>query len=564
VYIASVEIHGFRNLDGVYPLDGHVATVVGENNTGKTNLIDAVRLVAVSGSPFDRLSPTLADFRHDPLGQVEADHFTVDLWLEGLTTSQAGRLVSCLAPTRGPSSARLGIACTLGQDGRITTTLRGGDLSEEVEPWARSALRYTFLPALRDAEAELRPGRLNRLAGLLSLLAPADSSDRELVEQIAAEANRLLETVPAVQTANQLITQRLDRMLKSVFQKKTSIVFANPRFEQVVAGLRALLGQETPVDLSESGLGYNNLLFMAVLLSTLQTEPEVTEHHLLLVEEPEAHLHPQLQDLLMDFMDTSAGDRVQAVVTTHSPTFTSGIGVDRITVLTVDPELRTSTAVRLSDAGLTDEELDHLARFLDVTKAQLLFSRGVILVEGVAEQLLVPEIARAMGRDLHEHGVTVINVEGLAFSPFAHMFGPRGLPRRCAVVSDGDAKGFNEEADEPLEPTQRAAKIAELTDGNIKVVLADRTFEWDLVKAGNWALAVEAMRDHHPQVAAGLEAFNGATPVQQADEFLSRVANRKGRVALAMARRLRRNPQALSVPPYIAEAIRWATTGDAD
>jgi len=124
------------------------------------------------------------------------------------------------------------------------------------------------------------------------------------------------------------------------------------------------------------------------------------------------------------------------VVTSHSPNFASAARVERLTVLARPTPDAGVVARSPAEFGLTERQLGHLLRLLDVTKASLLFARGVVLVEGVAEQLLVPAFAQSLDRPLSRSGVAVINIGGVAFPPFAELFGPDKLPYRCAVVSD--------------------------------------------------------------------------------------------------------------------------------
>ncbi len=88
----------------------------------------------------------------------------------------------------------------------------------------------------------------------------------------------------------------------SRFRQLTDLAFTDPRFERVVGAMRAKIGRLEPLEMAEGGLGFNNLLYMAVLLAALADQPTDGSLRVLLVEEPEAHLHPQLQDLLMRFL----------------------------------------------------------------------------------------------------------------------------------------------------------------------------------------------------------------------------------------------------------------------
>jgi len=162
------------------------------------------------------------------------------------------------------------------------------------------------------------------------------------------------------------------------------------------------------------GLGSNNILYMACELLLLGREPEGLP--LLLVEEPEAHLHPQRQLRLMQFLKKAAsgkvkdelGRKVQVILSTHSPNLASGLPVAN-TIL-----LDGNTAHPLSEehTRLSTNDYSFLERFLDVTKANLFFAHGVLIVEGDGEALVLPSIARALNLDLDEHGVSIVGVKG--------------------------------------------------------------------------------------------------------------------------------------------------------
>lgn len=558
--LTKLTARGFRNLHGEVPLPDAMALIAGENNTGKSNVIDALRLLTLprAGARFSRWI-TSDDFVHDGHGTRLGDSFELEALYVGLTEHERGRLVTCLAPSVAEDAAKLRLTAQLRDDGRVNVTWYGGDsMQPGVEQWARETVLHTYLPPLRDAAGDLRPGRDNKLVNLLNALAPKGSKEREEIEVVAAGANTSLSGTAAVGKARAEIQGRLDKVVGPLFTQKTGLRFSDPRFERVIGALRALAGDEEALELADNGLGFNNLLYMATLLAAITNEPPEDGLHLLLVEEPEAHLHPQLQDLLMRYLEREAGTRTQVVVTTHSPNFAAASGVERMTVMTRAAAGQPVVGRSPANFGIEQKALDHLRRFLDVTKASLLFARGVILVEGIAEQLLLPQLAERLDVSLSEVGVTIVNVGGVSFAPFAELFSPERLPYRCAIVSDGDPP-TKRELDDELEGgtpllSATAQKLKANETDSLHVFLAARTFEWDLANAGNWKTLIEALALVKPKVAQGLAQLDGGRP----DALLGAVEDVKGRFAQALTEVLA-DGRDFFVPEYLRDAISWAS-----
>ena len=338
--------------------------------------------------------------------------------------------------------------------------------------------------------------------------------------------------------------------------------FSEARYERIVATLQALAGAALPVDIRQNGLGYNNLVYMAVLLAAIESNPD-SPLTVLLVEEPEAHLHPQLQGLLMEYLVSISTETTHVLTTTHSPQFASTASVEKTTVLTKTNPATSPSAHLLLDAGLSSKESDYLRRFLDVTKASLLFAQSVILVEGTAEQLLIPALANRLGINLTEHGVSVISVDGVSFGPFIRLFSDTGLPTRCAIISDSDP--YTDAAGVEHDMSAVAQQLITTANDKIRVHLSEKTLEWQIAFE-NWAttdLLRDALASVHPRTAfPSAGATQGVDGQREfADDFLSVISKSKGPFAQELARQIINSRDIVfSVPPYIADAIRWAAS----
>jgi putative ATP-dependent endonuclease of OLD family len=567
MYVSALRAKNYRNLDTTVGLCHPLAVVVGENNAGKSNVIDALRTVLEpEAGPRGRCWLREEDFAHDGKGVRIADELELEVRLGGFDPAAQARMVTCLAPQQGPGVAKLRLKATVGPTGRIQTQWFGGDSEQaDVERHARDAVRFVYLHPLRDAAADLRPGRDNKLIPFIRTLAPADHPDHQAIVDAAMVANSALDRITTIVQARKLVATRLAAMTGGGrFAQHSGLAFEDPKFERAVGALRAKIGQVAALEMDENGLGYNNLLYMSVLLAAIADAPPENEEptlRVLLVEEPEAHLHPQLQDLLMRFLDTEAAGATQVIVTTHSPTFAASARVERLTVLARADEYAKPTARLPRDFGLEDKQLAYLRRFLDVTKASLFFARAVILVEGVAEQLLLPVIAERMGRPLAPNGVAVINIGGVAFPPFTDLFGRNKLPHRVAVVSDGDGQPSADELEGEIEAlSPRAEGLKARGSDNVHVALARRTLEWDLATAGNSEVMLNALAEVKPITGPRLtvEVKEAAAEVR-ADAILVKVKDVKGRFAQELAEMLADSQTSLVVPEYLAEAIRWVT-----
>lgn len=439
-----------------------------------------------------------------------------------------------------------------------------------------SEFTCTFAQALRDVISDLRGYRTNPL---LTLLRGAEQSieieEAEGITNRVAELNTTISNLSEIKNIANGVQITLFSTVGHTYSPSVSIESALPdNLENLLQRLTIRVGDDPETDyqgdMVEQSLGGANLIYLALKL--LEYEVKLSSDrvaHFLLIEEPEAHIHTHIQKTLFEHQ---AARKTQVIVSTHSTHISSAARIRSVNVLA---RRKDHAEVYQPAQGLDDPAAGRVERYLDAVRSTLLFAKGVILVEGEAELVMIPAMIKAVfGLSPDEMGISVIAMDSAFFEHIAVVFHQDRIRRRCSIVTDLD-RSFVDLPDDPADDNleqkhlrtaqtvgeHRRELLEAFTHDNpwVQAFYAENTFEIDFLTSGNVSQAEETVDTLYSQAAArqrSKEALRSGDLPTCGNEIL-RLANKagKGWFALLLSERLKDDT---IVPEYILRAVAFA------
>lgn len=529
--VSELKLYNFRKFKSVDGIPGLQITfhrglnaLIGENDSGKTAVIDALKLVLLTQSN-EYIRPLEEDF-YKPIDGDACSEFKIDCTITDFNQNEAKNFIEYLMFKKSDEKVEytLELHYRAWKEGnKIFQELRVGDVDDgiSIDGKVRELLKTVYLKPLRDAEREMNSGRSSRISQIL-LNHPVFKDKKEhRILDIFQEANEKIESFFTEDEEGKDILQTIRDNLEAFNDKgqasNAELKTSNIQLKAILESLSLNAPELNP------GLGELNLLFIAAELLLLKDDSD-GGIKLALIEELEAHLHPQAQLRLISYLQNEYNENdVQIIVSTHSPILASKINLKNLILM------KDGVGYDLAEGytGLEKGDYLFLQRFLDSTKANLFFAKGIIMVEGDAENILVPIIADILGYPLEKYGVSIVNVGSTAFLRYSRIMIRKdgsciGIPvsvitdcdvRPYDIAEDTNEKVFNEKT---LESTRiENEKNEKYTSGSVRGFTSSR---WTL----EYCIAMSCLsEDFHKSVHYGKKILNAREHISLTDEKIS-------------------------------------------
>lgn len=606
MYISQLSIQGYKNtrIKSQIFFNKGLNVLLGENGCGKTAVINALRLLFREQESIFACS--IDDFYCSLDKSVMANTIKIDALLAELTEDEK---ITFLSWCNADFDAHLHLCITENptKPGTMKKKYWGGESTASIfEDDTFDRVECIYLPPLRDAESKLSAGRRSRLSLLLKK--KYGDNTESLVDSVAEFNNNIVLNKDGkyseIQEIKTSINGKIQEALGEKLGQSVNLQFSETTFNRIIENIRLVFfpqSGETDIakfrDLATNSLGYNNLLYIASVFAELELIKDADIFTILLIEEPEAHLHPQLQVKFIKYLESLSTTlpNAQVIVSTHSPVLASSVEVNKL--IHLSGAMNSITATTVSQKNYKDPLAEkYINRWMDATKSTMLFSRGVILVEGIAEALVLPKLAEIVLKEynqncaenlrlastLDEMGVSVININGINFQYFMKLFGNfhgsfgPNIPIYCAGVTDRDpGKDIYPKKDEDVNSHNPiVADKGEINSNEWTRLFVSplKTFEYDLatfnpvllaaVLKSLWPTSDGSVSAKLGEIISKNNKYKEASCLREDAKYIydhiesSNIG--KGLFAHALVEKINDH---FVVPTYIRDAVLWACGG---
>ena len=503
MYIKEINILNFRGFkEALIPFHEGVNVIIGHNNTGKSNLLRAMGLV-LGYSNGHRLGTSDLFYETDVEElQRQSPRIQITLVLrrsadENLDSADMALFANMMTDPALSEEAELRYEFKLddSQEQNYKADVANAITAKEI--WkiieqdyirlykssrsggnqaaginineALGQIDFQFLDAIRDVSHDLYAGYNPLFRVVLnffidySVKNDVTKTEDEIKEQLKALRDDFVQqSRPLMQTLQDRLQDGKNVFLKYALDTGATFNGAEPDFDGTVTEnemfsvlrmfIKYAVGIEVPA--TYNGLGYNNLIYMSLLLAKMQADGNIAYMKrnakvlsFLAVEECEAHLHPAMQYKFLKFLqDNNLNRHVRQIfMTSHSTQIASAVKLDDLICLT-SPALGQINvgyprAIYKEESSNDMVSKQYVQRFLDATKADMFFANRLIFVEGIAEELLLPVFARYLNKNLTDEHVLVVNMGGRYFNHFLKLFdtkNPYTINKKIVCLTDID------------------------------------------------------------------------------------------------------------------------------